>query len=56
MKLQRLKSRTVGKTPYYKWLITLPSKAIEALGWKEGDDLTAEVKGGSLRLTKGSPK
>lgn len=52
MKLQRLKSRTRGEATYHKWLVNLPSKAIQEVGWTEGDDLAVEVRDGTLVLRK----
>jgi bifunctional DNA-binding transcriptional regulator/antitoxin component of YhaV-PrlF toxin-antitoxin module len=52
VKLQRFKSRSVGAKDYHKWQVNLPTKAIEALGWGEGDDLAWEVRDGGLVIRK----
>jgi len=52
MKLQRHLAREVGGKEYYKWVITIPPKHVEALGWKEGDELESRVNKGSLIIKK----
>ena len=39
---------------YFKWEIILPKEAVEEAGFKEGDELVAEVKKGEIRLKKKS--
>lgn len=57
MRLQRVRSRSYkSKTEnkdYYKFVVTLPNKAIKKLGWKKGLRLTVEVKDGGLFIGKG---
>ena len=43
MKLQKQLSRRVGNKEYPKWVIAIPPKQINALGWKEGQSLESEV-------------
>ena len=52
MKLQRIVSRKVSDKTYYKWQVTLPPEAIEALRWKEGDELEPETKANRLLILK----
>lgn len=54
MKLQSHRSRKIKGKSYNQWLVILPPKDIEALGWKEGDSLRAVVKQEGLLLVKGS--
>ena len=44
MKLQKQLSRKVGNTEYVKWVLVVPPTMIETLGWKEGQELEAEIK------------
>lgn len=53
MRLLSTKSREYKGKEYRKYLVILPNKLITALGWKEGDDLKAEEKGGKLVVGKG---
>lgn len=48
MKLQKQLSRKVGKKKYPKYVITIPPKQIETLGWDEGQELSAETNGNKL--------
>jgi len=48
MRLQKQLSKIVGKKRYHKYVIVLPSKIIKKLGFKAGDELKADVKGGKL--------
>lgn len=42
MKLQRQKTKVKGRE-YSKWVIIIPPKDIEKLGWKEGEELEGIV-------------
>lgn len=46
MILQKRFSREVKGVKYVKWVVTLPPKAIEMLGWKQGEILGGYIKGG----------
>lgn len=50
MKLQKQLSRKVGDREYPKWVITIPSKQIEELGWNVGDELRTMIKDNKLIL------
>ena len=39
MKLQKVKAREYKGKPIYKYIIVIPPKDIEELGWKEGIEL-----------------
>lgn len=43
MRLQKQLSRKYGNKEYPKWVITIPPKQVEALGWNEGEFLESEV-------------
>lgn len=52
VKLQRQFNRRVKKREYSKWLLVIPPEVVDKLGWKEGDDLSAEVEGTALKLRR----
>ena len=43
MKLQKQLSRKVGKIIYPKYIVVIPPKIVEEVGWKEGIELSAEI-------------
>ena len=51
MKLQKQLSRKVRDREYSKWVITIPHRQIEALGWKSGEELEAMVRHHKLVLS-----
>lgn len=52
MRLSGQKSREYHGKPYYKNWVIIPTKLIEKLGWRTGDELEAEVKDGKLVIEK----
>jgi antitoxin component of MazEF toxin-antitoxin module len=42
----------VGATKYVKWVVTLPPKQINEVGWQEGDELESKVNGKTLVVKK----
>jgi antitoxin component of MazEF toxin-antitoxin module len=50
MKLQKQLSRKVDGKSYPKYVVTIPPKEIEKLGWKEGMELKVDVKNGKVIL------
>ena len=52
MKLQKQLSRKVGTTEYAKYVIVVPPETIKQVGWNEGEDLRAEIKGNKLVIGK----
>lgn len=52
MKLQKHLSRKAKGKTYFKWVVVLPSKKIEKLGWEEGEELRAEASKGNLIIKK----
>jgi antitoxin component of MazEF toxin-antitoxin module len=52
MKLQKQLSRKMRDKEYSKWVITIPPKRIEDLGWTEGEELDLTVRGEKLILAK----
>lgn len=51
MKLQKQLSRRVGDKEYPKWVIAIPPKQIDSLGWKEGQSLESEILDKQLVIT-----
>jgi len=47
-------SRKVAGKEYPKYVITLPPRQVEELGWKEGEELEAKIKGNSVILRRAS--
>jgi len=43
MKLQKVKAREYNGKQIYKYMIVIPPKDIEELGWSEGDNLNGVV-------------
>jgi len=56
MRLQKQLSRKVGNKEYPKWVITIPPKNIEALGWTEGEFLESEVNSSELVIRRENEK
>jgi AbrB family looped-hinge helix DNA binding protein len=50
MKLQKQLSRKVGKIKYPKWVVTIPTKIIEEIDWKAGENLEAVIQDGKVIL------
>ncbi len=48
MYLQKQLSKKIGDKEYAKWVIVIPPKLIEKLGWKAGKELEADIKGDKL--------
>lgn len=43
MKLQKVRAREYKGKTIYKWIIVIPPKDIEELGWREGMELEGSV-------------
>ena len=52
MNLQKQLSKKIGDKKYAKWVLVIPPKSIELLGWKAKEKLKAEVKGDKLVIQK----
>jgi len=50
MKLQKQLSRRVKDKMYPKYVVTIPPKKVEEVGWREGTELEAIVKDGKIIL------
>jgi len=52
MKLQKQLSRKVGKKKYPKYVVTIPPKQIEKLGWRAGEELAGKISGKGFVITR----
>jgi len=52
LRLQKQLSRKVGNKEYPKWVITIPPKEVESLGWSEGEPLESEIVDQKLIIQK----
>ncbi len=52
MRLLSQISREYNNKKYEKFWIVIPSKIVEKLGWKKGQELKAEAKGNELIIKK----
>ena len=52
MYLQKQLSKKVGDKEYAKYVIVVPPKIVEKLGWKAGEELEAEIKKGKLIIER----
>lgn len=52
MKILKVKSRVYNGKPYFKYRINIPADDLEKAGFKEGDELEAEVKKDEITLRK----
>ncbi len=52
MKVLKEKSREYNGKSYFKYKVNIPSEDLEKAGFKEGDELTAEVKKGEIKLVR----
>ncbi len=50
MKLQKQLSRKYGGKEYPKYLVTIPPKTVDKVGWEQGTELEAIVKDGKIIL------
>lgn len=52
MRLQKQLSKKLGDKEYAKWVIVVPPKLINKLGWDNGEELEAEIDDGKLIIEK----
>lgn len=48
MRLHKVVNRVYEGTTYYRWVVSLPPKRVRELGWTNGQELEAAVRGGTL--------
>jgi len=56
MRLQKQLSRKVGNKEYPKWVIIVPPKQVDALGWKEAEYLESEINDQELIIRRENPQ
>ena len=56
MKLQKQLSRKYGNKEYPKWVIIVPPKQVDALGWNEGEYLESAVRDQELIVRRENPQ
>ncbi len=52
MRLIKQHGRKYGDKDYYKYIVVIPNKIIEEVGWKGGEDLDIEVKKDKVIIEK----
>lgn len=48
MRLRKVVNRVYEGTTYYRWLLSVPPKAVRELGWVDGQEVRALVRGATL--------
>jgi len=48
MRLHKVVNRVYEGTTYYRWTVSIPPRRIRELGWTDGLELEAVVRGSSL--------
>jgi hypothetical protein len=48
MRLHKVINRVYEGTTYYRWVVSLPPKRVRELGWINGQELEAVVRGSAL--------
>ncbi len=52
MKINKRVNRSVGKTTYYKYGITIPNSIMEKLDWDETTTVKIETKNNKILISK----
>ena len=48
MRLHKVVNRVYAGTTYYRWIVSIPPRRVRELGWTDGQELEAVVRGGTL--------
>ena len=48
MRLHKVVNRVYEGTTYYRWVLSVPPKRVRELGWADGQELEAVVRGSAL--------
>jgi antitoxin component of MazEF toxin-antitoxin module len=48
MRLHKVVNRVYEGTTYYRWVLSIPPKSVRELGWVDGQELQASVRGTAL--------
>lgn len=54
MRLHKVVNRVHEGTVYYRWVLSIPPKDVEDLGWVDGQELATVVEGSKLSIQKSS--
>jgi len=52
MKIQKHFAKKIGKKSYYKYVIVIPPETLKQANFKPGDELSAEISKGEIKLRK----
>lgn len=50
MKLHKVVNREYHGKTYFRWILMVPPKIVGELGWREGEEITMEVRGRVLKV------
>jgi hypothetical protein len=50
MRIHKVVNREYQGTTYYRWVLSVPPKAVRELGWVDGQALEASVRGPVLSI------
>lgn len=53
MRARKVVNRVYQGRTYYRWILSIPPKEIQRLGWVDGQPLKAYVRGSTLTLEPG---
>ncbi len=48
MRVHKVVNRVYQGTTYYRWVVSIPPKRVRELGWTDGQQLDAVVRGSTL--------
>jgi antitoxin component of MazEF toxin-antitoxin module len=48
MRLHKVVNRVYEGTTYYRWVLSVPPRRVRELGWTDGQELEAVVRGSTL--------
>jgi hypothetical protein len=48
VRLHKVVNRIYEGTTYYRWVVSVPPKRVRELGWTDGQELEAVVRGSAL--------
>ena len=54
MRIRKVINRVYEGTVYYRWLLSVPPKKVRELGWVDGQEVSATVRGSTLWIEASS--
>lgn len=54
MRIRKVINRVYEGTVYYRWLLSVPPKKVRELGWVDGQEVSAMVRGSTLWIEASS--